>query len=1068
LERRPLSSLEWNKIVISLMPPQALDVGALSISVGPAAFYFRQRYGSLDWRKISKVNVDDLVREVDLPVLQGLLDDVTFSRITEEELPKTGSDELSVRLIRICQLIIEYQLHCQEAQEAGLRSLVKQLQHANASVESLREELSFSQKDCRSLRRDVLQYQAAMTTCTRLLRQYGIDAEPLFAQLSAAPPLSFLAASLSAGIAPSSQAAQAATCVECGKVFSDKEYLEKHVKRRHRGFTQEKKMDATDDAAVEEAARRLADLASQSKLEQERRKHQEEISALRREMALLRAQVSRPKSKSPPPPVRRVDDEASRRRRVHRILQLRRVLTKTSRRSDPRAHMATAFRRWIRSLPYLQPPPQPRRILQSKRTSFSSRGTSSMAVASSPPRQRGMSLHEMLQAVHRRVELAVESKCGVQGTEGGSGLEHSVELSSGRILPSHFRLDPRDVEAARGEALSELYAKGAAMGLDLQRMKRMDDDTYNRKLAEAAIRRDRALTEGVRVEMDDVERDVALLQSRYRGSVATASMDAGGMTHRFPWDESLGRATYSPVGRVSQEPSPGSRGQSQSQTFFPAPSPASLTRSSSRRASVTGAIGFDRAFYEGSAAAAPTGRRGSVHAAHAASEAAQKMFSPDRSRRSSSPPLLHGSVTIGRSSSASPLRRRSLVGDTELRPGDSINRSRRGSVVQGESPVSPTGMAGMERRHSTANVITATSTGVSSPQRRGSLVQAETAFSPQSIHSASPQRRGSASPLERRRGIASPLERRRSSVSPPQRESLAEEAALRPGGSTARSLAGDTELRPGDSINRSRRGSLVQGESPVSPTGMAAVGRRQSKDPTSTATTGLGSPQRRGSYLDPVSPPETRGGTSRRGSLVQAEQSISPQSIHSGSPQRRGSLSPPSITRLSPSKRDSGKGDSPESIKSGGGLRRRSSTSLSPPAAHSPPRRGSLSQPVTHLPPEGVTSASPQRRVSVDQGSHPPAQMSADGPGVPGEDTVVSPMETMLSPCSPSRPERKRGIVSGIQGVGGDGPALASNIVASHQRHSVEAHGQLHGQHVLSTEEVVEFTLDELEVEELT
>ncbi|CAM9658620.1 unnamed protein product, partial [Choristocarpus tenellus] len=46
------------------------------ISLGTAAFYFRQRHGRLDWNKLARVNVDEVIREVDLPVLQNLLDEV--------------------------------------------------------------------------------------------------------------------------------------------------------------------------------------------------------------------------------------------------------------------------------------------------------------------------------------------------------------------------------------------------------------------------------------------------------------------------------------------------------------------------------------------------------------------------------------------------------------------------------------------------------------------------------------------------------------------------------------------------------------------------------------------------------------------------------------------------------------------------------------------------------------------------------------------------------------------------------------------------------------------------------
>ncbi|CAN0173773.1 unnamed protein product, partial [Discosporangium mesarthrocarpum] len=90
-----------------------LNVRVSSVSVGPAAFYFRQRHGKLDWKKLARVNIDEVIKEVDLPVLQELLDEVAFSSVSAEDLPPTGADDLSVKLIRLAQLMVEYLLHVQ-------------------------------------------------------------------------------------------------------------------------------------------------------------------------------------------------------------------------------------------------------------------------------------------------------------------------------------------------------------------------------------------------------------------------------------------------------------------------------------------------------------------------------------------------------------------------------------------------------------------------------------------------------------------------------------------------------------------------------------------------------------------------------------------------------------------------------------------------------------------------------------------------------------------------------------------------------------------------------------------
>ncbi|CAN0083751.1 unnamed protein product, partial [Phaeothamnion confervicola] len=84
------------------------------MTAGPIAFYFRQRYGKLNWGKLARIDVDEVVREVDLEVLQSVVDDIAFCRVQEGDLAAlAGADGLSVKLVRLAQLVIEYLLHVQ-------------------------------------------------------------------------------------------------------------------------------------------------------------------------------------------------------------------------------------------------------------------------------------------------------------------------------------------------------------------------------------------------------------------------------------------------------------------------------------------------------------------------------------------------------------------------------------------------------------------------------------------------------------------------------------------------------------------------------------------------------------------------------------------------------------------------------------------------------------------------------------------------------------------------------------------------------------------------------------------
>ena len=64
------------------------------------SFYFQQRRGTLDLRGISRVDVEKIIREVDIDTLQGYLENITFSDVTGEDLA-LYSDETFVRLFQV-------------------------------------------------------------------------------------------------------------------------------------------------------------------------------------------------------------------------------------------------------------------------------------------------------------------------------------------------------------------------------------------------------------------------------------------------------------------------------------------------------------------------------------------------------------------------------------------------------------------------------------------------------------------------------------------------------------------------------------------------------------------------------------------------------------------------------------------------------------------------------------------------------------------------------------------------------------------------------------------------------
>ncbi len=59
-------------------------------------FYFTQRTGKLDVRRISRLNLEQIIEDVDIEALQQHLENVTFSSLNEEAVSQVGVSSLNV------------------------------------------------------------------------------------------------------------------------------------------------------------------------------------------------------------------------------------------------------------------------------------------------------------------------------------------------------------------------------------------------------------------------------------------------------------------------------------------------------------------------------------------------------------------------------------------------------------------------------------------------------------------------------------------------------------------------------------------------------------------------------------------------------------------------------------------------------------------------------------------------------------------------------------------------------------------------------------------------------------
>lgn len=80
---------------------------------GSNGFFFQQRTLPLNLRLLSQLDIDRVVRDVDIECLQRHIEQITFCSLREEEL-KYVTDQQVIKLFRVAQLIIEYLLHSQD------------------------------------------------------------------------------------------------------------------------------------------------------------------------------------------------------------------------------------------------------------------------------------------------------------------------------------------------------------------------------------------------------------------------------------------------------------------------------------------------------------------------------------------------------------------------------------------------------------------------------------------------------------------------------------------------------------------------------------------------------------------------------------------------------------------------------------------------------------------------------------------------------------------------------------------------------------------------------------------
>ncbi|XP_072648695.1 cilium assembly protein DZIP1L isoform X2 [Canis lupus baileyi] len=217
-------------------------------------FKFQLRSENVDWRRISALDMDRVVRELDVATLQENIIHVTFCSLDQEVCHRCGQplDPALLKLVRLAQLIIEYLLHCQNCLSTSITQLESRLQASLSQQEKGRQELERQAQEFKSVKEESRQRRKLISTLQQLLLQTGV--------YSYHP------------------------CDLCDKAFTNVTFLQGHMQRKHLNMAEAKQKPERllEEDVLEELRAKLKwtqeELEAQREAEKRRQLQEAEVS----------------------------------------------------------------------------------------------------------------------------------------------------------------------------------------------------------------------------------------------------------------------------------------------------------------------------------------------------------------------------------------------------------------------------------------------------------------------------------------------------------------------------------------------------------------------------------------------------------------------------------------------------------------------------------------------------------------------------------------------------------------------------------------------------------------------
>ncbi|XP_007244256.3 cilium assembly protein DZIP1 isoform X1 [Astyanax mexicanus] len=201
-QNRPTASAMSGVLSCGTANAPSAVVSSSAASSLPPPFKFRARRESVDWRRISALDVDQVASTLDFQTLQDHITAVTFCNIEGERCPRCQSpvDPALLKLFRLAQFTVEYLLHSQDCLTLSLQAAEERVQAEVQEREQLRAQLQKQTQDAKSLKEELKQRKKIITSQQSMI---------------------------TAGMANYHK------CHHCEKAFMNASFLQSHMERRH-------------------------------------------------------------------------------------------------------------------------------------------------------------------------------------------------------------------------------------------------------------------------------------------------------------------------------------------------------------------------------------------------------------------------------------------------------------------------------------------------------------------------------------------------------------------------------------------------------------------------------------------------------------------------------------------------------------------------------------------------------------------------------------------------------------------------------------------------------------------